>query len=108
VNLGHIDRIGAPKIVFPSNRVLERFAQLVRSERGSKRRLCEWTAFDAHFEPECLLILDAHEVPDGVLIEDFRILERLQIAPILEIGGRQFDPTRAVGFREHAFERNLG
>ena len=106
--VGHVDRIGAPKIVLPGDRMLERLAQLVGSERGSKRRVFEWTAFNAHFEPECLLILDAHEVPDGVFVEDLRILERFQIATILEIGGREFDLTRTVGFREHAFERNLG
>src|SRR6185312_6804946 len=54
------------------------------------------------------LILDAHEVPDGVLVEDLRILERFQIAAILEIGGRQFDLARSMSFREHSFERNLG
>ena len=108
VNFRHVDRIGAPEIILPGNRMLERLAQLVGSERGSKRRLFEWTAFNAHCEPECLLILDAHKMPDGVLVEDLRILKRFQVAAVLEIGGREFDLTRTVGFREHAFEGNLG
>ena len=54
VNFGHVDRIGPPQVIFPGDRMLERFAELVRSQRRSKRWFFLGTAFDAHIETNCL------------------------------------------------------
>jgi hypothetical protein len=88
MDLRHIDGVGAPQIVFPGYRMLERLAQLVGRERVSERRLFEGSAFNTHFEPKMPSILDAHKVPDGILIEDLGILERFEIAAVFEISGR--------------------
>ena len=37
VDLRHVDRIGPPQVVLPRDRMLERLAQLVGSQRRSKR-----------------------------------------------------------------------
>ena len=54
MNLWHVDRVGAPQIIFPGYRMLERFAQLVWRERGSIGHLFQWTAFYAHLDPKKL------------------------------------------------------
>ena len=54
VNFRHVDGVGAPEIIFPGDRMLKRFAQLVRRELRSERRIFKRTAFNAHFESGCL------------------------------------------------------